>query len=196
MSIGKRGMSKPVKSVKQLTFDRLPTVATNQDTKRKPVIQKHIYITQMETIIRIDELILKIIFKLEPSWRAFSKIKADLFFEDTQISTVSIGVLQGPLGTNELEYSWIIDTKGIAKDIYRLKVDMYETWSSSESLCQTSRELTVNYVPQTRQSRLIKIPFVKKVIGADVAVVTNQEKQIYTDIEKAVKKEQYNRRDI
>jgi hypothetical protein len=188
-------MSNPAKSIKQLTFDNLPAAATKQDTKTEPVIQKHICITQMETITIIDELILKINFKLEPSWRAFSKVKADLFFEDTQISTISIGVLQGPLGTNELEYSWIIDTKGIAEGTYHLKVDMYETWSSGEKLCQTSREVTVKYVPQTRQSRLIKIPFVKKVIGADLAVVTNQEKQIYTDIEKAVKKEYLNRRD-
>jgi hypothetical protein len=69
-------MSKPTKPIKQLTFDSLPTTATKQDTKTKPEIQKQIHITQMETNTRIDELVLKINFKLEPSWRAFSKIKA------------------------------------------------------------------------------------------------------------------------
>jgi hypothetical protein len=83
-------MSKAVKSIKQLTFDNLPATATKQDTKTEAVSQKQISITQMETITRIDELILKISFRLEPSWRAFSKIKANLFFENTLFSTVFI----------------------------------------------------------------------------------------------------------
>jgi hypothetical protein len=189
-------MSKAVKSIKQLTFDNLPATATKQDTKTEAVSQKQICITQMDAITRIDELILKISFKLEPSWRAFSKIKANLFFENTLISTVSISVLQGSLGTNELEYSWVIDTKGIAKGTYHLRAEMYEEWSSDERLYHTNRETTVKYVPQTRQSRLIKIPFIKKVTGTDVIVVSDQEKQLYTDIEKTTKKEQNSQRDI
>jgi hypothetical protein len=121
--------------------------------------------------------------------------KSELIFEDTPISSVSIGVLQGSLGTNELEYSWVMDTKGIVEGAYRLMVEMYEVWSSGEILCQTNQEITVDYVPQTRQSRLIKIPFVKKVIDADLEVVSSQEKQIYMDIEKAVKKEKISQRD-
>jgi len=187
-------MSKTGKSVKQLTFDSLPTTNTKQDPKTKKPIQKQIYITQMETNTRIDELVLKINFKLEPSWRAFSKIKAVLFFEDITISTIFISVLQGPLGTNELEYNWIMDTKGIAEGIYRLKIEMYEEWSS-EKLYQTIRELEVKYVPQTQQAQLIKIPFIKKVTSADVVVISTQEKQIYSHIEKAIKKEQNSQRD-
>jgi hypothetical protein len=144
----------------------------------------------METATKIDELVLKIGFKLEPSHRAFSKIKADLFFEDTSISTTSICVLRGPLGTNELEYNWVMDTKGVAEGTYRLRVEAYEMWASDEKLYQTVREITVNYVPQTRQSRLIKIPFVKSVTRIDLAIISTQEKQLYVDLENAVKKEQ------
>jgi hypothetical protein len=188
-------MPTPVKSVKQLTFDSLPTTPTKQDTKTKTAIQKQICITQMETNTKIDELVLKISFRLEPSWRAFSKIKADLSFENTQISSITINVPQGPLGTNELEYSWIMDTKGIAEDTYHLKVEMYEKWPSNEKLYQTNRETAIKYVPQTRQSRLIKIPFIKKITGTDVIVISNQEKQLYSDIEKATKKEQNSQKD-
>ena len=77
---------------------------------------------------------------------------------------------------------------------YHLKIEIYEIWSTGEKLCQTTREITVKYVPQTRQSRLIKIPFVKSVTGTDLAVISNQDKQIYLDIEKAAKKEQLSRR--
>jgi len=187
-------MSKQVKSIKQLTFDNLPSPSTPQDTKINPATQKRIYITQMETTTKIDELTLKVSFKLEPSWKTFSKIKANLFFENTHISTVLIQVLQGPLGTNELDYSWAMDTNGIAEGTYPLKVEMYEDWSSDERLYQTTREVTVNYVPQTRQSRLIKIPFVKSTTGTDLSIISDHEKQLYLDMEKTIKKEQLNKR--
>jgi hypothetical protein len=188
-------MSKTGKSIKQLTFDRLPTSTTKQNPKTKPEIQKHICITQMEPIIRIDELVLKVSFKFEPSWRTFSKIKADLFFENTQINSAFIKVLQGPLATNEIEYSWVIDTKGITEGAYRLKAEIYEEGTSKERSCQTSQEITVKYVPQTPQSRLIKIPFVKKITSANVIVILNQEKQLYSNIEKAAKKERKSQQD-
>ncbi|MDR0318504.1 MAG: hypothetical protein LBI09_00510 [Nitrososphaerota archaeon] len=187
-------MSKAAKQLKQLTFDSLPaTPTTKQDTKTRQAIHKQICITKMETTTGIDELALKINFKLEPSHRAFSKIKAELYFENTRINTVTIQVLQGSLATNELEYSWIMNTKGVSEGAYHLKVEMYEHWPSSEKLYQTTRELTVKYIPQTRQARLIKIPFIKKVTGTNIAVITNQEKQIYKDLEKTAKKEQTSR---
>ena len=189
-----KSMSKQTKPIKQLTFDNLPTTSTKQDTKTNTTAQKQIYITHMETTTKIDELTLKVSFKLEPSWKTFSKIKAALFFENTHISTVRIQILQGPLATNESEYSWIIDTKGITEGTYQLKVEMYETWHLDEKFCQTTREITVHYIPQTRQSRLIKIPLVKSVIGTDIAVISDQEKQLYVDMEKTIKKEQLNKR--
>jgi diaminopimelate epimerase len=147
----------------------------------------------MESVTGIDELTLKTNFKLEPSYKTFSKIKAELFFEDTSINTVFIQVLQGALGTNELEYSWIMDTKGIVAGSYHLKVEMYEVGSSEEKACQTSCKITINYVPQTRHSRLIKIPLVKSVTRTDLTIISNQEKQIYLNIEKAAKREQISR---
>jgi len=196
----KSSMAKTVKQEKQLTLDSpLPTATPTtrqEDTKieTKPAIQKQIHITKMETTTDIDELTLKINFKLEPSHRVFSKIKADLYFENTHINTVTIKVLQGLLGTNELEYSWVMDTTGITEGTYKLKVEMYEHWHLDEKVYQTSQETAVNYKPQTRQERLIKIPFIKKVTGTGIAVITNQEKQIYKDLEKTAKKEQQNRR--
>jgi len=187
-------MSKTTKSIKQLTFDSLFTTATNQDTETKLARLKQICIIKTESTTDIDELTLKSSFKLEPSHRAFSKIIADLFFEDTHINTVTLQVPQGSLGTNEFEYSWVMDTTGVTGGTYRLRVEMYEFWSSGEKLFQTAHEISINYVPQTRQARLIKIPFVKSVTGADIVVVSNQEKQLYLDIEKTVKKEQLSRR--
>jgi hypothetical protein len=184
-------MVKTIKHIKQLTLDTLPTAPIDQDNKK--TIQKQILITKMETITKIDEITLRINFKLEPSWKMFSKIKTELFFENTHINSALISVLQGPLGTNTLEYSWVIDMKGIARGAYHLKVEMYEIWSSGEKSNQTTQEITLDYIPQTRQARLIKIPFIKNITGTELEIISDQEKQLYLDIEKTRKKEQTSR---
>jgi hypothetical protein len=188
-------MPKTAKPSKQLTFDSLNAAPQKQANDTKAAPQKQIIIAQMESTIGIDELALKIGFKLEPSRRAFSKVKTDLFFDNTHISSAMIRVLQGPLATDESEYTWVLDMKDVPAGIYRLKVEMYELWSSGERLNQTCGETLVDYVPQTRQSRLVRIPTVKSVAGADLAVVSGQEKGIYSELEKTAKKEQLTRRD-
>ena len=84
---------------------------------------------------------------------------------------------------------------GIAAGAYAVKVELFEQWESGERLCETTKELTVDYVPQTRQARLVKIPTVKTIAGADLAVASRIEKDIYEEIGKTQKKEQLNKRD-
>ncbi|MGD6809725.1 MAG: hypothetical protein ACQCN3_08515 [Candidatus Bathyarchaeia archaeon] len=188
-------MHKTAKPTRQLTFDSLPAAPKKQATETKEASQKQICITQIETTTGIDEVAVKVGFKLLPSRLAFSKVAATLFFEELQISSVLIRVLQSPLATDESEYMWVLDTKGIAAGVYCLKVEMFEVWSSGERSCQTSSIVKVDYVPKTRQSRLRKIPTVKSVAGADVTIVSGQEKEMLLEIEKTVKNEQLTRRD-
>ena len=84
---------------------------------------------------------------------------------------------------------------GIAAGAYTIKVELFEQWESGEKLCETTKELTVDYVPKTRQARLVKIPTVKTVAGADLAVASRIEKDIFEEIGKTQKKEQLNKRD-
>lgn len=157
--------------------------------------KKEIIITQIEATTEIDELTLKIIFKLLPSIRAFSKVRADLFFDNLHVSSALIRVIQGPLATDESEYRWVLDMKGLPAGTHCLMVEMYELWSSDEKLNQTCRELKVDYVPQNRQSRLVRVPTVKSVAGVDLAVLSKQQETVYSDIERTAKKEQLSRRD-
>jgi hypothetical protein len=187
-------MPKTAKPTKQLTFDSLNS-APKKQAEAKTELKKQILITQMDATTGIDELNLKIGFKLCPSRLAFSKVKADLFFDNTHISSALIRVLQGPLATDESEYACTLDMKCIPQGIYSLKVEMYELWHSGEKLNQTSRDLTLDYIPQTRQSRMVRIPTVKSVAGADLAVVSEEEKTVYSEIEKTAKKEQVTQRD-
>jgi hypothetical protein len=106
-----------------------------------------------------------------------------------------ISVLQGPLATNDSEFTPVLYMRGISAGSHIIKVEMYELWSSGEKLAYASKEVTVQYVPLRREDRLIKIPIVKSVAGADLAVVSDSEKSIYREIEESVKKESISKRD-
>src|SRR5665647_1578533 len=103
------------KASKQLTLDRLPNAPTKESDKASACIQeKQIIITEIGTLTKEDELALKIAFKLLPSKTAFSRVKADLWFNGQQISSVIIGIPQGPLAQDEFELTPVLDMKGIA----------------------------------------------------------------------------------
>jgi hypothetical protein len=72
---------------------------------------------------------------------------------------------------------------------------MYELWSSGEKLTCASKEVTIEYFPLRREDRLIKIPTVKSVAGADLSVVSDSEKEIYREIEENMKREEASKRD-
>jgi hypothetical protein len=184
------------KTSKQLTLDSLPIVPQKEHAKTTAKVQeKRIVITEIDTTAKEDELALKISFKLLPSKTAFSKVKTDLWFDNQQTSSLLIRIPQGHLTADEFELTPVLDMKGIPAGDHSIKVEMYEQWSSGERLSQAFKEVTVNYVPQTRESRFVKVPSVKSVAGADLAVVSETEKDIYRGIEKTMKKEQLSKRD-
>ncbi len=47
---------------------------------------------------------------------------------------------------------------GIGAEEYLFRVEIYEPWSSGEKLNFTSKETAVQYVPQNKEARLVKIP--------------------------------------
>jgi len=72
---------------------------------------------------------------------------------------------------------------------------MDELRNAEERLSLGSKEVTVEYVPQTRESRLIRIPIVKRFGGEDLVVVFVTDKSIYHEIEETMKKESISKRD-
>jgi hypothetical protein len=189
-------MPKNPKLSKQLTLDNLPTAPDSEPSKTIAQIrEKQIIITEIGILTKQDELALKIGFKLVPSKTAFSKVHSDLWFDNQQINSVAIRILHGPLSMDESEYTTILDMKGVPVGSYTIKVEMYELWSSGEKLSQAVKEVTVDYVPQTRESKFFKVPSVKSIAGTDLAVVSESEKDIYLGIEKTMKKEQLSKRD-
>jgi hypothetical protein len=188
-------MLRTVKSPKQSTLDNLPNPHPRdaiEIIKEPP--EEEIAITLIATSTGEVELTAKIAFML-PKRKAFSRVKSDLWFDRQHISSVSMRVLQGPLATDESEFTAVLDMRGVAAGQHILGVEMYGVWGGGEKLCRTIREVPLNYVPQTRAMRLVKIPSVRSVVGADLAVVSDSEKDIYRGIEKTVKKEHISKRD-
>ena len=174
-------------------MDNLPIIHAKESNK--PVPRKQITITEIQAIIREDELALKVGFKLHPSKASFSTVKLDLWFENQQISSGLIRIPQGPLSADELELPLVLDMTGIAAGAYLIRVEMYEPWSEGEKLLFTQKEVAVHYVPQTRASRMIKIPIVKSFGEPNLAVVSASDKNIYREIEETTKKESESNRD-
>jgi hypothetical protein len=59
----------------------------------------------------------------------------------------------------------------------------------------SKKELTVDYVPQTREFKFVRVPIVKSVAWTDLFAISESEKNIYSEIEKTIKKEQLSNRD-
>ncbi|MGE5188340.1 MAG: hypothetical protein ACM3JE_04865 [Betaproteobacteria bacterium] len=188
-------MTKTPKPHKQFTLDNLP-YAHPKDALEiiKQPQDEPITITQIEPKTKEDELTIKIAFKL-PKKKAFSRVQSDLWFDRELAGSVVVRILQGPLAMDESEFTAVLDMRGIAAGQHIIGVEMYGLWSSGERLCRTIREVTVDYVPLTRQSRLLKIPIVRSVAGADLAVASQAEKKIYNDIEENMKRENSSKRD-
>ncbi len=184
---------KNIKPHKQLTLDNLPIVIAKKSII--PIEQKQVIIIEIQQTFNEAELDLKVGFKLCPSKSAFSKLKLDLWFDNQEVSSGLIRIPQGPLSADELELPLVLDMKGIAAGGYLVRVEMYEPWDDGEKLSFTQKEVIVEYIPKTRESRLIKIPIVKSFGEPSLAVVSESDKNIYREIEETNKKESDSKRD-
>ena len=188
-------MTKTTKPPKQFTLDNFPDAPPKDALEIiKGPQDEPITITQIKPITKEDELTIQIAFK-RPVKKAFSRVQSDLWFDRELTGSVVVRLLQGPLAMDESEFSAILDMRGIAAGQHIVGVEIYGLWSGGEKLCRVIREVTINYVPLMRQSRLLKIPSLRSVAGADLAVASQDDKNIYRDIEENMKRENSSKRD-
>jgi hypothetical protein len=188
-------MAADVKKAKQSTLEDLSFQFNIERTKEAVKPTKAIVINRIADTTKEDELALKVEFTLLPSKMSFSKINLDLYFQEQLLNSIPLCIPQSALLGDNLEYPLALDMKGIAEGNYLIRVEMYEPWDSGEKLNFTAREIEVQYVPQTREARLVKIPTVKSVAGTDLTVVSSSAKNIYRDMEQDLKKESISKRD-
>jgi hypothetical protein len=190
-------MRADVKQSKQKTLDNLPVIPQKENAKTvESALKKQVVITELDAVTKEDELRLKVGFRLVPSKADFSKLISDLFFDDQKLpNSAIITIPESPLAKDDFELTPVLNMKGINAGHHTIRVEMYELWNAEAKLSFGSKEVAVEYVPQTRESRLIKIPFVKHFGGVDLAVVSVADKNIYREIEETRKKESVSKRD-
>lgn len=184
-----------VKQSKQSTLDNLSFQSNIQKSTTASNPVKTILINDIANSIKEDELALNIAFSLQPSKTSFSKINLDLYFENQPLNSTTLGIPQSALLNDNFDYPLVLDMKGISAGNYLIRIEMYEPWTGNEKLNFTAKEIVVDYVPQTRESRLVKIPTVKSVAGSGLTVVSSNAKDIYRELEQDLKKESLSKRD-
>jgi hypothetical protein len=185
-----------VKRSKQTTLNAPPEPREHEPEKAEaPRLKKQIEITELTISTREDELELKVGFKLLPSKTAFSRLTAELYFDEQKIDSLSLRILQGSLATEESEFSSVMDMTGINAGQHVFRVEMYELWSSGEKLTSASKETGVEYVPVKKEERLIRVPIIKHSAGVELEILSDSERNIYKEIEKEMKRESDSRRD-
>jgi hypothetical protein len=191
----KETVATSVKQEKQSTLDDISFQFNIEKTREEITPKKAIVINKISDTTKEDELSLKVEFNLLPSKTSFSKINLDLFFQEQLINSTTVSIPQSTLLNDTSEFPLILDMKGIVAGEYQIRVEMYEPWSSGEKLNFTFKEITVQYIPQNREARYVKIPTVRSVAGSDLTIVSSCAKNIYREIEQDQKQEAINKRD-
>jgi hypothetical protein len=189
-------MRAAIEQSEQKTLDNLPEVPKKKFVRvvaQEP--KKQIVITDIDSVTKEDELVVRVGFRLLPSKTVFSKLTAELYFDDQKLSTLQFSILQGPLATDDSEFTSALDMRGISAGSHSIKVEMHEPSASGEKRSRSAKEVAIIYQPQSRESRLIKIPIVKKIEGEGITIVSESEKDIYREIEEAEKRELASQRD-
>ena len=193
------------KPFKQLTLDGLlsETNSSSLETRNKqglanvdadtlPFRSKQITITQLtSTTKNYDELNVDADFRLAPSKRDFSKIRYTIWFDGQKAYSDLIEIPQSLIASDEFQMKRILDLRGMPPGIHTVKIELCDLFSPS---C-ASEETTIEYKPLTKEERFRIIPTVKKTEGVDISIVSNDEKEVFREIEDALRKEQISKRD-
>jgi hypothetical protein len=173
------------KRVRQLKLDRFPSEAP----KKQKEHDRHIVITKLDSTLVWDELLLEISFKLIPNKTAFSKIRANLWFNQKATKSFLFDILHSFGPTNDFTLKTTLDLQGLPSGTHSIIVEMYELWSFLEKHTHTEKEITIEYTPQTKKATLKEVPIIKKIEAEGIVIVSDSEKHIYQEIQETRKKE-------
>lgn len=194
------------KPSKQLTLDSLPAEPQKKSPEMEkpehpthsqtPATQnKQIAITRISSETKEDKLTLEVEFRLLPTKTVFSKIRSDFWFDEKRINSTLLDIIHSFGSTNEFYLKATLDLNGVSTGKHPVKAEMYEVSSHGEKHSHAMKEATIEYLQQSRESRLRRVPMVKRVEGQGVAIVSDREKYIYREIEDIMKKDLISKQD-
>ena len=161
-----------------------------QNNKQADQIKNQIIINTIELKLdyKRDKLALEAKFKLLPSKTAFSKIKADLWFDNTKIKSVLFNILHSLGSTAEFLLTTTLKTNEVKPGPHAVKVEMVEVSIFRKTLACAIKETIVEYHPLSREERLRKVLTIKKIEDQGITVVSENDKEIYQELENSIKK--------
>jgi len=174
---------------KQSTLDNVSFQFNIPKPKLSGEPTKAIIINEIISSVKDDEFTLSVDFTLIPSKASFSKVNLDLFFDDQLLNSLTLRIPQSTLLNDKFVYPLALNMKGISQGNYLIRIEMYELWSSDEKLNFTSKTIVLDYIPQTKETRLLKVPIVKHIADSNLTVVSSSARTIYQELERDQKRE-------
>jgi len=148
---------------------------------------KEITITELNATVKIDDLILNARFRLRPSKRIFSRIKADLYFDGHHVKSFYLGIPYYFARQNEFPLRSLLSLEEVSAGSHNIKMEMRGLWPSAGP--SDFKETTIEYQPIVKVRVARKIPIIRKIEGPDIAVVTDEAKKLYREMRERWKKE-------
>jgi hypothetical protein len=157
------------------------------------IILKSVEITELNTTVEADDLIINAKFKLAPSKRIFSRIKADLHFDGKLVKSFYLGIPYYFTRYNEFPLKAILNLEEINPGSHTIELKMLGLWPyAGPSDC---KEAIFEYQPLATAIKVREIPKIKKIEGPDIAVLTSESKKLYEEMKERWKKEVISRRE-
>lgn len=154
---------------------------------------KHVTITKLEATVKRTNLILIAKFKLAASKRIFSRIQADLYFDEQHIKSFYVGIPYYFAGKKEFPLRSLLSLEEISAGSHTIKLEMCGLWHYATP--SDLKETTIEYQPPVKTKITRKVPKVKKIDGPHIAVVTDEAKKLYREMRERWKKEVRAKRD-
>ena len=154
---------------------------------------KSVNIIDLNAVVKNDELIITARFKLAPSKRIFSRIKADLYFDGKLVKSFYLGIPYYFTRYNEFPLKAILSLEEINPGSHTVELKMLGLWPyAGPSDC---KEAVFEYQPLATAIKIREIPKIKTIEGPAIAVLTSESKKLYEEMRERWKKELIARRE-
>jgi len=154
---------------------------------------KEVSITDLSATVKREDLILNAKFKLAPSKRIFSRIRANLHFDGQFIKSFYLGIPYYFARQEEFPLRTILSLEKVSAGTHTIKLEISGLWPSAGP--SDIKETRIEYQPIVEVPIAGAIPTIKKIEGPGIAVVTDEAKRLYQEMRERWRRELIARRE-
>jgi len=154
---------------------------------------KEVSITALNAAVKREDLILNAQFRLAPSKRIFSRIRANLHFDGQFMKSFYLGIPYYFARQEEFPLRTLLSLENVSAGTHTVKLEMSGLWPSASP--SDIKEITFDYQPPDEAPIAGAIPIIKRIEGPSIAVVTDEAKRLYQEMRERWKRELIARRE-